>query len=297
MPTPLTVVIITFRRPRLVRGAATAALAQLSPDDELLVVDDGSGDETLEVLRAIDDGRLRVVSQPNQGQATARNTGAREARHDVLVFLDDDEVPEPGLIEAHREAQAAGPGRVVMGRPILVVPQRRGDRTIPPGPRDTNALLADASMSMRRSELLAVGGYDVSMRGWEDIDLGIRFQQAGVRIEVAPGALVTHHIGRPYRLFRSQRLDRGRAQARGVARHGRGIVPPADPPRALDRALVRLAARNRVFAEVAAGMLWSGVVVGAQIGSWKLQAVCASRAGFALMAYSEGVELRRLGVS
>src|SRR4051812_39873253 len=115
----ISVVIPTFnRRPRLARVLAGLDRQTMSPDRfELVVVDDGSSDDTLTWLAS---NRARaypvnVVSQKNGGPSTARNRGVAEARGELILFLDDDVEPTPVLIAEHLKSHDAEPDVVVMG--------------------------------------------------------------------------------------------------------------------------------------------------------------------------------------
>ena len=290
---PLSVVIPTYRRSALVAEVVRAALSQVAEDDEVLVVDDGSDDDTQEVLGRIGDARLRVVTQPNQGAGAARNNGAALAKHELILFVDDDEVPQPGCVDAHRAAHIAPGRRAVMGRPILLVRQRGRMQRIEPGPLLPPTVLDGSTISLDRGELESVGGFDPALRGWQDIELGIRLQKAGVTIEVAPDAYATHHLDRTYALFRKQRLQRGVGRAIGTIRHGVDVVGDLTPNRRVDRALVRLGNRSRLFSEVASAALWGVARIGGWVGSWRVQALAASRAGKILLTRAYTQELRR----
>jgi hypothetical protein len=98
----LTVVLCTFNRADLVMRTLDAVLAQEGVDFEVVVVDDGSTDATPETLAAAAerDPRVRPVRQDNAGLSAARNTGLAEAVGAWVVFLDDDDVPDPGWLAA-----------------------------------------------------------------------------------------------------------------------------------------------------------------------------------------------------
>ncbi len=104
-PPSYSVVIDTFNQAPFIAQAVESALAQVTPRTvEVLVVDDGSTDATPEVLGRFGD-RIRVVRQPNQGQAGALNTGIVRALGDWVVFLDGDDRWAPGrLAELDRVA-------------------------------------------------------------------------------------------------------------------------------------------------------------------------------------------------
>lgn len=290
------VLIATYRSPQSLKRVVDAVLGQLRDDDELVVVDDGSGDETPAALDAIEDPRVRAIIQANQGVSAARNRAAAVARNPLLVFVDDDEVPQPRWLEAHRSSHAA-PGRVVMGRAELLVPSGLGTRVLPVAPTagtDTPTALVNDSFSVRRTDFEAVGGFDVRfVHGGEDIDLGLRLANAGLELHIAPGAVVRHEIDRTYAEFRQQRLRRGQASLLLEEMHGVGLVPPVRELRGGDR-LWALASRSRVVAEVVCALLWGVVRLAGLLGRWRVQAAAASRVTlvFGLVGRAAGLRKR-----
>ena len=102
------VVIPTFRRPETLFPVLDALGRQVAPPEfEVVVVDDGSGDDTPARLAAYRPAYpFRYFSQSNGGPASARNRGVREARGRIVLFLGDDTVPEPALLSVHGKAHA-----------------------------------------------------------------------------------------------------------------------------------------------------------------------------------------------
>ena len=85
------IVIPTYNRSSSVLDTLRSCLEQTYSDLEIVVVDDGSTDDTRDVLAAIDDPRLVVVHQENAGPAAARNHGMRKATGEYIAFLDSDD--------------------------------------------------------------------------------------------------------------------------------------------------------------------------------------------------------------
>lgn len=101
------VVVNTYNRADQVGRAIESVLSQSEVDLELVVVDDGSTDDTQAVLAALADARMRCIRQSNRGLSASRNVGAREARGDWLLFLDDDDRLLEGALEALLTAATA----------------------------------------------------------------------------------------------------------------------------------------------------------------------------------------------
>jgi glycosyltransferase involved in cell wall biosynthesis len=101
------VVIPTFNRARLVGRAIASVLAQTLPDFEILVVDDGSTDDTRHAVERVGDPRVRLIALPrNRGAAAARNAGIAAARGELISLLDSDDEYEPTFLEKTRAALA-----------------------------------------------------------------------------------------------------------------------------------------------------------------------------------------------
>lgn len=277
----VSVLIATFRSPDSLERVLHSVLGQLDAGDEVIVVDDGSGDDTAERLARIDDPRLTVLVQDNRGVSAARNRAAAAARSPLLVFLDDDEIPAPGWLAAHRAAHRGATHQVAMGCAELVVPAGRGSRALPvepPAATGEPTLLVNDSFSVPRADFEHVGGFDPRLvHGGEDIDLGLRLVAQGSTLVHAAGAVIRHEIDRTYREFRRQRLRRGHASLVLEAEHGvRLVALPADVPRR-DRPFMVIAERSRLVTEVVCALLWGVVRAAGLASAWRVQAAAAGR--------------------
>jgi glycosyltransferase involved in cell wall biosynthesis len=99
-PPRVSVIIPTHNRRDLLRAAVDSALAQTYPDVEVIVVDDGSTDDTTTAMAQYA-GRVVYLRQTNQGVAAARNTGIWAATGEYLTFLDDDDLIHPDKLALH----------------------------------------------------------------------------------------------------------------------------------------------------------------------------------------------------
>ena len=104
----VSVIIPTFNRARMVAETVHSAAAQTHRPFEIIVVDDGSTDDTQTVLRTVPG--ITVVSRPNGGAAAARNSGAEVARGEWLAFLDCEDLWKPEKLELQLRIHGANPG-------------------------------------------------------------------------------------------------------------------------------------------------------------------------------------------
>jgi len=178
------VVIPTYNRGQWVVRAVDSVLAQDLDAFELIVVDDGSTDDTRERLRPYLD-RLTYLDKPNGGPASARNAGIAVARGEIVGFLDSDDLWQPDTLSAVAREFDTDPeaGLVsIMAREIGPDGSPTGHvyGKHSTGTRYTteSLLLEDAGgcswFFVRRSLLDAVGGYDESLASAEECDLVLR---------------------------------------------------------------------------------------------------------------------------
>ena len=146
-------------------GAIESVLAQDHPDIDYLVVDGGSTDGTVELLRGYGD-RVRWVSAPDGGQAQAINAGLRESRGSICAFLNADDRYLPGAVSAAVEAFAREPDAgIVFGRADLVDGDGRRIAPYPVEPTDHARLargctICQPAAFFSRTAFEAVGGLD-----------------------------------------------------------------------------------------------------------------------------------------
>ncbi|CAG0993997.1 Validoxylamine A glucosyltransferase [Myxococcaceae bacterium] len=234
------VVVATYDRREVLARTLRALLGQQgAPDFEIIVADDGSRDGTPEMAeRLLAAGHVphRISSAPNTGQAAARNRAMKLARAPVVLFLNDDTIPAPDLLQRHAEARArcsrggeADDGLCVLGR-------ARTAPSLPPGDiarlyefdyrliegRDEVPYLFfwTCNLSVPREILLASGGFDTSYRALEDLELGWRLASKGLRIHYEPRALVDHEHPMDLRALCREMHVRGRMLRRYVDQHG-----------------------------------------------------------------------------
>ena len=121
------VVIPLYNKARYVQGAVHSVLAQTLPPHEVIVVDDGSSDNSAEIVEAIADPRVRLVRQPNSGVSAARNRGIALATGDWIAFLDADDWYHPEMLAALKQAHEACPGAGLLGAQSRTMQNVLGD--------------------------------------------------------------------------------------------------------------------------------------------------------------------------
>jgi GT2 family glycosyltransferase len=213
MTAKISLVIPTHnRRELLCRNLKAIARQTLAADSyEVIVVCDGCHDETALALQQLDlPFSLKVLEQPAEGAAAARNKGATEASHEIIVFLDDDMEAHPGLLQAHRDSHQRYPGAVVLGyfsssrsfdpEDIFVTATNiwwsdHFSDLAKPHHRFDFTDLCTGNMSVNRELFWQVGGFDTAFKGkaGEDYELGLRLLKAGAQFRFNQVAASIHH--------------------------------------------------------------------------------------------------------
>src|SRR6476646_1282548 len=173
----------TFDGHATIEEAVRSSLDQTTPDFELIIVIDGSTDDTDSILAGLRDPRIHVLHQAQQGPSAARNRGADAARGVWLIFLDDDDYVEPSWLELFRQ-QTAAPN-IGLASCGMVHRDSKGTETRRGYPRDLGsayahsvALFIPGAFAVRRDLFVDVAGYDPVVRVGENYELGLRLIQA-----------------------------------------------------------------------------------------------------------------------
>lgn len=187
-------------------------------DFEMVVVSDGSSDGTDDYLRTLSTPlRLTAVFQPNQGVAVARNHGLERATGELILFVDDDVVPTPQLIEEHlryHDADNASHDLVVMGPMLTPAPQdfkmapwvqweqamlmKQYDDMIAGRWEPTARQFYTGNTSLPRHHVVEAGGFDPNFRRAEDVELAYRLADRGLRFQFNPDAIGYHYAERSF---------------------------------------------------------------------------------------------------
>jgi glycosyltransferase involved in cell wall biosynthesis/peptidoglycan/xylan/chitin deacetylase (PgdA/CDA1 family) len=201
----LSVVVPTYNRASLLGRCLDALAAQEDPGAELevVVVDDGSSDDTPRVLeRYASFLPLRSERQPNAGQPAALNRGIELARGEICVFLDDDVIAGPRFLAEHARAQRESGGAIALGNLSLQLPVRAGGLAryvgrwwagqygeFERGVRaPTFRSCYSGNVSVPRAALLEAGGFAEWLARSFDVELAWRLERAGLPIVFVPEA-------------------------------------------------------------------------------------------------------------
>lgn len=231
----ISVVIPTYNHRDTVAQAIESALAQEGVDLEILVINDGSPDDTASVIEPYR-GRIRYFEQENAGQAAARNRGITEATGEYIALLDDDDLWPPAKLAWQLDVLEQNPEVVLVygedirvdgqGHPLPPTPRQRYKR--PSGEVHGDFLegcwIASPGQTLiRRRALEQVGSFDTSIWGSDDWDLYLRLAQIGR----------FHYENRPALLYRVH----GGNASRNILRHlaGHDAAAAKHPARGIRR--------------------------------------------------------------
>jgi glycosyltransferase involved in cell wall biosynthesis len=203
------VIIATRDRAAALRTCLAALAGQTARGRfEILVVDNGSHDDTPAVIAEAASFGVRGLYVAHPNRAKARNAALATARGDIVIFCDDDTVAPPAFVAAHLDAHRSHPRAVVSG-PILNV-ENAAQRPAPTARHWSRAFFCTCNVSVARKCLVEAGGFDegYELYGWEDTDLGVRLRALGLRRVFSWKAYI-YHVKPPETLT----LERRRALA------------------------------------------------------------------------------------
>lgn len=267
-PLRATIQLCTYNRAHLLGRVLDACFEQTVPRDcyEVVLVDDGSSDDTPRVIAAARERAtcaFTIVAQDNAGLARARNAGIARARGERIIFIDDDVLPIPSFVAAHLTSHRRAPRSIVRG---AVINTQSFERL--PTPTWTVAdysgnFFWTSNVSVPLDLVRRVGNFTDAFReyGWEDIELGLRLRAAGVRAVFNRYAVAFHYKPRPRRGDVAGMLRRARAQAR-TAVQLRRMHPSWRVRLAIGEDPLQLALHRMLRATGAIGRLEQRIVTG-----------------------------------
>jgi len=183
----ISVVIPVYNGEKTIRETVHSVLKQTFSDFELLVIDDGSQDATIHILKSIQDPRLKVFPRPHMGTAASRNYGISQARAEFIAFLDADDLWAAEKLEAQAKALRENPKAAVAYSWTDFIDESA--EFIHSGLHFTangdvyakllviNFLESGSNPLIRREALAEVGGFNSALESFEDWDMWLRLAQ------------------------------------------------------------------------------------------------------------------------
>lgn len=231
MPEALASVIVpAYNAEQFIGEALDSAFAQDYEPTEVIVVDDGSTDQTAQIARRYG---VRLLQQPNGGAAAARNAGLAVAQGEYIAILDADDIWPSDRLTVMVTALERSAAEIVIGlsdiftSPGELVPAHFPYGVKSPAPGHLTALMA------RRSVYELVGNYDEDLRHAEDVDWFMRAREAGAAVDTIERVVTRHRI-------HARNLTRDRATGQrdtlrvlraSIARRRGDATPPVDGAR------------------------------------------------------------------
>jgi glycosyltransferase involved in cell wall biosynthesis len=216
----ISVVIPTYNRLAILKQCLISLEKQQLSDDkitgyEVILVDDGSADQTLAWIAENRDGlpHVKTFQQEHQGAAAARNLGVINALGDTIIFIDSDLVVTENFLQAHADALIAGEQKQKSDRLFSygwVINTNNFDNPTSEPYKVTDfsaAYFATGNVAIARKWLEAAGLFDTGFKlyGWEDLELGVRLKKFNLKLIKCPKA-VGYHWHPPFNLEQIPKL-------------------------------------------------------------------------------------------
>jgi glycosyltransferase involved in cell wall biosynthesis len=207
----VSVIMPTYKHQDFVLESLNSVFAQSFEDYEVIVVNDGSPDDTAELLRPFaESDRIRYFEQPNGGQGSARNRGLGEARGEFVAFLDDDDCWPADKLEWQVPLLESLPTYVGVAGIFVELQsgmpatwQLAEERSLTPVDFVDGAVIRSPGQALfRRSALASLGGFDARIWGADDWDLCFRISALGpIQFVQRPALRYREHEGNASRNY------------------------------------------------------------------------------------------------
>ncbi len=184
----VSVIIPTYNRGAIIEKSIRSVLNQTYKDFELIIVDDGSSDNTREVVEAIGDERIKYHYQQNAGASAARNAGIMLAQYDYIAFQDSDDIWHEDKLEKQMNAFENASSRVGIVYSSYTLHAPNGDTVEYPDDEMKKSMrsgfifpyllirnmIGTPTMLIKKEVFEKVGMFDTSLRSFEDYELALR---------------------------------------------------------------------------------------------------------------------------
>jgi glycosyltransferase involved in cell wall biosynthesis len=194
----VSIIIPCFNQGQYIHEAIDSVVAQTHQDFEIIIVNDGSTDiQTIDILRAIDNPSIRVIHTSNQGLASARNNGIREAQAEIILPLDSDDKIFPQYVEKALGVLKNDPATGIVYCNAELFGARKGKWAL----REFSVQeilfrnLIFHCAFFRRQDWEKTGGYNPNMiYGWEDWDFWLSIISLGRKVFHIPEVLHSYRV-------------------------------------------------------------------------------------------------------
>lgn len=184
----VSVVLPVYNRAHYVGEAIESVLAQTLPPDELIVVDDGSTDDSVAVVERFARPEIRVLRQPNGGIGSARNAGLRAVTGELVAFIDSDDLWERDKLALQVEAMRASDDvQLVFGHLVeFLSPDRAGELATLRVSADPVPGLIATTLLVRGTAAARIGPFDEGLRVGEFVEWMARANDLGLASRMLP---------------------------------------------------------------------------------------------------------------
>lgn len=183
----ISVIISVFNKEQYIYNTIQSVLNQTFSDFEIIIINDGSTDQSETIIKTFTDARIHYIKQPNKGAATARNTGIAKANTNFVALLDGDDTWHNTYLESIINAKNNFPEALVFASAVA----HKYDTELVPVPYNfkidgkisiknyfknskKHSLLTSSSTAFKTDILLTTGNFDTSIKSGEDTDMWIR---------------------------------------------------------------------------------------------------------------------------
>lgn len=177
----ISVIIPTYNSDRFISEAIESVLQQTKKPDEIIVVDDGSTDDTQQTVEKFG-GSIRYIYQENAGPAAARNRGLEAAKGDLIGFVDADDIWLKNKLELQLNLFQQNPVNEIVIGLLYRIPLAKTDEILQTEIEDGEYAASVGSALMKKSVFEKIGAFDEELRFSEDIDLFFRILEAGINV-------------------------------------------------------------------------------------------------------------------
>lgn len=179
----ISVVLPTYNRSSTILHSLNSVLSQTLTDFEVIVVDDASTDNSIEILKSISNPKIRCIrNETNRGAAYTRNVGVQNSSHELIAFLDSDDTWHPNYLETQLCRYQKAEGRIqaqichhTYHTPNGPLVRPEGNNADLPRKILRYNFFTPQVMLIRRDVFLDLGGFDINCPALEDWEFGIRF--------------------------------------------------------------------------------------------------------------------------